>query len=101
VTDEKEIEQRRLAERRAYRLTLTDDAHKLMEVLKLQSLEDWKSYLRTVEHEGTIEAQTYNTILRTAFALFPGRQTQEIVDLLGRMLDMVREELGMEKGAAR
>jgi hypothetical protein len=101
MTDNKEVEQRRLAERRAYRMTLTDDANRLMEALKHQPQEAWQSYIRTVEHEGMIEGQTYNTILRTSFTLFPGRQTQEIVDLLGRMLDMVREELGMENGEAR
>ena len=69
-----------------------------MEALKHQSQEVWQSYIRTVEHEGMIEGQTYNTILRTASA---ERNTREIVDLLRRMLDMVRGELGMDNGEAR
>jgi hypothetical protein len=101
MTDEKEIEQRRLAEKKAYRLTLTGDVGALMEALKRQSPEAWQSYIATVRQEGTIEDETYSTILKTAFALFPGRGTQEIVDLLRRMLDMVREEFGMENGGEK
>ncbi|MBR1124348.1 hypothetical protein JQ628_22660 [Bradyrhizobium lablabi] len=96
MTDEKEIKQRRLAERKAYRLTLTADASKLMDVLKRRSPEIWQRYRKTVEEEGIIEDEPFSTILRTAFSLFPERKTHEITDLLRRMLDMVRAELGMK-----
>lgn len=94
MTNEKEVEQRRLAEWKAHLLTLTDDANKLMEALKRQSPEAWQSYRKTVEQGGTIEDEPFDTILQTAYSLFPGRRTKEITDLLQRMLDMVRKELG-------
>jgi hypothetical protein len=97
MTDDKEIEQRRIAERRAYRLTLTDDASRLMEALKLQHPEAWQSYRETVDAEGNVEGESWTKIVRLAFELFPGRTTQDISDLLSRMLHMVRDELGKEK----
>jgi hypothetical protein len=95
MADSDEVKRQRLARKRAYRLTLTGDADRLMQTLKHQSPEAWQSYTRTVEQEGQIEAQTYDTILQTAFKLFQGRGTGEIVDLLSRMLEMAREKLGM------
>jgi hypothetical protein len=99
MTDDEEVKQRRLAEWRAYRLTLTGDANRLMEALKRP--EAWQSYRKTVEQEGIIEAEPFNTIHKTAYSLFPGRNTQDMMALLQRMLDMVREELGKENGTAR
>jgi hypothetical protein len=101
MTDEREAGQRRLAEWKAHLLTLTDDANKLMEALKRQSPEAWRGYRNTVEQEGTIEDEPFDTILQTAFSLFPGRKTKEITDLLQRMLDMVRAEPGKEDWGAR
>jgi hypothetical protein len=101
MTDDEEVKQRRLAEWRAYLLTLTGDANRLIEALKRQSPEAWQSYRKTVEQEGIIEAEPFNTIHKTAYSLFPGRKTQDMMDLLQRMLDMVREELGKENGGAR
>jgi len=101
MADEKEIEQRRLAEKKAHRMTLTGDVNDLIDALKRQSPEAWQSYLKTVEHEGRIEASAYHTILQTAFGLFPGRETNEITDLLRRMLDMVRDELRNDGGHAK
>ncbi|TQF39245.1 hypothetical protein UNPF46_13880 [Bradyrhizobium sp. UNPF46] len=95
MTDEKEIRQRRLAERRADRLALTDDVRKLMETLRCDSPDEWRIYRATVDQEGDIDVDTYNKILQTLFTLFPERKTtREIADLLERMMEMVREELG-------
>ena len=101
MADDKESEQRRLAERRAYRLTLTGDVSELIDVLKRQSPEAWQSYLKTVEEEGEIEASTYRTILQTAFSIFPGSGAQETTDLLRRMVDMVRDNSRDGGGKAR
>jgi hypothetical protein len=94
MTGEKDIQQRRLAERRAHRLALTDDVKRLMEALNRDSPEEWRSYRATVDQEGILEADVHNRIIQTAFALFPGRETRDIADLLERMIEMTRSELG-------
>jgi len=76
-------------------LTLTDDVRKLIETLERDAPGEWRDYRATVEREGMLDADTYNKILQTLFALFPTRKTtREITDLLQRMLEMTREELG-------
>jgi len=96
MTGDKETEQRRLAEWKAHLLSLTPDASTLMETLRRQHQEAWQSYVRTVAQEGTIEGDTFDTIHRTAYSLFPGRKTKDIINLLDQMLNMVRQELGKE-----
>ncbi|MFB6448178.1 hypothetical protein [Bradyrhizobium tunisiense] len=99
---EKDIQQRRSAERRARRLALTDDVKRLMETLKRDSPDEWRGYRSTVEQEGILDAGTYNKILQTLFALFPERkETQQISDLLERMIEMTRKELGKGDWGAR
>jgi hypothetical protein len=93
MTDDKEIGQRRLAERKAYLLTLTGDTNKVIEGLKLRAPEAWQRFCKAVELEGTIEADVESAILQSARALFPGIKLIQVADLLIRMMDIVREEL--------
>ncbi|WP_145659040.1 hypothetical protein [Bradyrhizobium stylosanthis] len=95
MTSDKDIQQRRLAGRRAVRLALTDDVIRFMETLRRDCPDEWRDYLLTVEREGILDAGTYNKILQTLFAFFPERKaTQEIADLLERMMEITRKDLG-------
>ncbi|WP_194469774.1 hypothetical protein [Bradyrhizobium sp. CCBAU 51753] len=100
MTDEKEIQARRLAEKKAYRLTLTGDAAELIKTLKERSPEAWRSYVRTVEQQAKIKPKVFDVIYHTVLALFPGRDTEQVVDLIARMLEMVQQELRDEEGAS-
>ena len=91
----REIERQRLAAKKAHRLALSGDVERLMGVLKHESPEVWQSYSRTVAQEGQIEADTFNTIHQTVLRLFDAPGTEQICDLLRRMLEMTRSELGM------
>jgi hypothetical protein len=93
MTDDKEIEQQRLAERKAYLLTLTGDTNKVIEALKLRAPEAWQRFCKAVEVEGIIEADVENAILQSTRSLFPGIKLIQVADLLIRMMDIVREEL--------
>lgn len=93
-----EIELRRIAERKAFRLTLTDDARKLMELLKQQSPETLESCRNSFKQETMIEGRAYDTIHQTAYALFHGRKTGEMIDLMARMFELVEEDLDRDAG---
>jgi hypothetical protein len=101
MTDDKEVEQQRLAERKAYLLTFTGDTNRLIEALKLRAPEAWQRFCKTVEDEGIIEPDVENSILQTTRSLFPGRKLVQMTDLLIGMIHIVREEVGEKNGGAR
>jgi hypothetical protein len=98
MTDDKKNEELRLAERKAYLLTLTGDTNRLIEAMKLGAPEAWSRFCRTVEKEGIIDPDVDNAILEMTRRLFPGLKLVQMSDLLIRMVQIVREEQDKKTG---